>query len=112
MLLWLSEIPRKVDVIKEKGSNTFVSWSHSLPKESKFYNDLKYTVVKVSGSCEETELEGDWKRGKKSMIVKGRHRRSLKVGACFKDSPKLGTVYSELYKGTHNYSVCVHFILY
>lgn len=56
-------------------------------------------MVKDSKSGKEIELEGEWKMGRKSMIVKGCHRRSLKVGFRFKDKPELGTVYSELYKG-------------
>ncbi len=88
-------------MIKEKGSNTRVSWSQSLPKESQFYNDLEYKVVEVSRPGQETELEVHRKRRRKSVIVKGCHRCSLKVGVYFKENPELGILYSDLYKGTN-----------
>lgn len=84
---------------KEKGSNTRVSWSHSLPKKSQFYDDVEYKVVEVDSSGQETELEIYQKRKRKSVIIRGCHRCSLKVGAYFKNNPKLGILYSDLYKG-------------
>ena len=54
------ECPRNMDVVKDRGTNRRISWSHSLPKESQFYNDIEYTVVEVnSNSREETLLDGE-----------------------------------------------------
>ena len=109
---YFSERPHKVDVVRKNTSDTLVNWSHSLSKEVKFHQDLEYIVVEVNGSSEETELEGNWKEGQQSMIVKGRHGRHLKVGVRFKDDPKLGIVYSDPYIGKHMHTNAAYCLLY
>ncbi len=90
--------PYDVDAIKEKGLSTQVSWSHSLPRESQFHNDLEYRVVEFGRSRKETVLEGRQKPGNR-MIIKGCHKHGLKVRVAFNDNPELGYADSDLYKG-------------
>ena len=99
-----ADIPCEVDVIKENGSKARVSFSHSLPEDSRFHGDIAYEVVELGRSREERALKGHSMKnrsGRKSMIVDGYCGRSLKVRAYFKDNPKLGDVYSDRYKGEH-----------
>lgn len=100
---YITDVPEKVDVIKEMCSKTHVSFSHFVPAESKFYKDIAYKVVELGSSREEKELNGRLidRHGKKSLIVDGYAGRSIKVCVYFKDNPKLGVVYSDKYEGTY-----------